>query len=260
MNEASRELDVTPYYAAFVSGNNVRGQKVAEYARSVLIDRGIFPMPLFYPFYGRSFNPAYPADGFVPGGCWEESYYNCVRAWAKYGMCDAVYAAVKRRSDAHLRDKDCREWYTPDGTNKRHFPSRDRYGITAAAHVSAVIEGLFGITPAGFGFDEINVWPAIPPDWADKPATISVTLPGGGFLTYSYLFRKEASTVALTVETDKERRGHFRIAVPGKAESIAWNARPAAVNVVGQAAGLGDIIRLDGPFLKATIEIKLRPQ
>ena len=46
INEASRELDVTPYYAAFVAGNDSRGQKVAEYARHVLMDNGVFPMPL----------------------------------------------------------------------------------------------------------------------------------------------------------------------------------------------------------------------
>ena len=39
---------------------------------------------------------------------------------------------------------------------------RDRYGISAAAHMAAIIEGLFGITPAGFGFDEINIHPNLP--------------------------------------------------------------------------------------------------
>ena len=32
INEDSRELNVTPYYAAFVGGNDSRGHKVAEYA------------------------------------------------------------------------------------------------------------------------------------------------------------------------------------------------------------------------------------
>ena len=179
-------------------------------------------------------SPNYPADGFVPAGCWEESYYNCVRAWAKYGMSDAVYAAVKRRSDAYVRDQDCREWYMPDGTNKHHFPSRERYGISAAAHVSAIIEGLFGITPTKFGFDEINIWPAIPLNWADKPATIRVTLPGGGFLKYTYLFNKKAQSVTLTIETDKQRQGHFRVPVPGRPGSITWNGGQLRCELTGR--------------------------
>ena len=33
-----------------------------------------------------------------------ESYYNCVRAFSKYDMLDAVYAAIQRRSDAYVRE------------------------------------------------------------------------------------------------------------------------------------------------------------
>ena len=255
INEASRELDVTPYYAAFVGGDDARGKKVAEYARGVLMDRGIFPMPLIYPFY--NFSPAYPADGFVGCGCWEESYYNCVRAWAKYGMHDAVYEAVKRRSEAYLRDRDCREWYMPDGTHNNHFPSRDRYGISAAAHISAIIEGLFGITPTRFGFGEVNIWPALPASWADKPATIGVALPGGGFLKYTYRFNKEARTVRLTIETDKQREGHFRVPVPGRSKSVTWNGEPIWCEIAGAADRRWQSVGFEKPFTKAVLEIKI---
>jgi hypothetical protein len=135
INEASRELDVTPYYAAFVGGNDSRGQKVAEYARHVMMDNGVFPMPLSFPIYYWSCTN-YPFQGFIPGGCWEESYYNCVRAFSKYDMLDAVYTAIKRRSDSYAREGDCSEWFT---LKAGIGGGRDRYGISAAGHLSAII-------------------------------------------------------------------------------------------------------------------------
>jgi hypothetical protein len=252
INEASRETDVTPYYAAFISGNDSRGRKVAEYARGVLLDYNIFPMPLMYPSYYWAC-PNYSPHGFVPGGCWEESYYNCVRAWLKYRMFDAVDAAIKRRSDAHVRDGQCSEWYGVDGS----IQGRDQYGISGAAHVSAVIEGLFGIAPTRFGFGEVDIWPAIPAAWADQPATIRVTLPGSGFLQYTYLFSKQAKTVTLTIETDRQRQGHFRIPVPGGCNSVFWNGERLLCDVAYAAGHEQDVVYLDKPFQKATIRIQM---
>jgi len=268
INEDSRELDVTPYYAAFVGGNDSRGQKVAEYAWHVLMDNGVFPMPLSYPIYYWVCTN-YPYQGFIPGGCWEESYYNCVRAFAKYNMLDAVYAAVKRRSDAIARKGDCMEWYTlKQGIGR----GRDRYGISAAGHLSAIVEGLFGITPTKFGFNEINIWPAMPPSWADQPATIAVTLPDGGFLKYTYLFQSEKKTVTLTIETDKQRQGHFRIPVPGltkalpypssspsssQSSSIQWNGEQTWGDIRKRADGRWELVSLDRPFTKAVLKIEL---
>jgi hypothetical protein len=255
INEESRELDVTPYYAAFVSGNDSRGYKVAQYARKVLLHWNIFPMPLMYPSYYWAC-PNYGTHGFVPGGCWEEAYYNCVRAFVKYRMLDAAYTAVKRRSDAHVRDKQCIEWYSVDG----HAYGRDQYGISGAAHVSAIIEGLFGITPTQFGFQEVNVWPAIPAIWADHPATIQVALPDGGFLKYSYLFAKKAKRLTVTIETDRERQGHFRIPVPGECVAILWNGQNIYhnCNVAFQAGRPEDLVYIDRPFKKDVITIGVR--
>jgi len=218
IDESTRELDATPYYAAFIAGNDSRGLKVAEYARHVLMDNGVFPMPLTYPVYYWEC-PDFPFQGFIPGGCWEESYYNCVRAFSKYDMLDAVYAAVKQRSDAIAREGGCMEWYT---LKEGKGSGRDRYGISAAGHLSAIIEGLFGITPAGFGFNEVNIWPAMPASWADKPATIAVTLPDGGYLKYTYLYESKKKSVTLTVETDKQRQGYFRVPVPGLVKSHVY--------------------------------------
>jgi hypothetical protein len=268
INEDSRELDVTPYYAAFVGGNDSRGQRVAEYARRVLMDSGIFPMPLSYPtYYWACTN--YPFQGFIPGGCWEESYYNCVRAFSKYNMLDAVYAAVKRRSEAIKSEGVCMEWYSlKEGIGG----GRDRYGISAAGHLSAIVEGLFGITPTRFGFNEINIWPAIPPGWADQPATIAVTLPDGGFLKYTYLYQPERKTVTLLIETDKQRQGHFRIPVLGLTKalpypistpinkpisSIHWNGQDTWGDIRKRSDGQWELVSLDRPFIKAVLKIDL---
>lgn len=253
INEDSRELDVTPYYAAFVGGNDSRGHKVAEYARHVLMDNGVFAMPLSYPtYYWTCTN--YPYHGFISGGCWEESYYNCVRAFSKYNMLDAAYAAIKRRSDAYAREGGCSEWFTlKQGTGS----GRDRYGIAAAGHLSAIIEGLFGITPTRFGFAEINIWPAMPPSWADQPATLAVTLPDGGFLKYTYLFQPKRKTVTLTIQTDKQRQGHFRIPVPGLAKSIQWNEEQTRGDIRTRADGQWELLSLDRPFTKAVLKIEM---
>lgn len=253
INENSRELDVTPYYAAFVGGNDSRGYKVADYARHVLMDNGIFPMPLSYPIYYWVCTN-YPFEGFIPGGCWEEAYYNCVRAFSRYNMLDAVYAAVKRRSDAIAMEGRCMEWYS---LNKGIGGGRDQYGISAAGHLSAIVEGLFGITPVKFGFAEINIWPAMPPSWAGQPASIAVTLPDSGFLKYTYLFQSDTKTVTLTIETDKQRQGHFRIPVPGLIKSIQWNGEKVWGDIRKRSDGQWELMSLDRPFTKAVLKIGL---
>lgn len=252
INEDSRELDVTPYYAALVSGNDDRGRKVADYARHVLMDLGVFPTPLIYPFY---FWGKYEPGRFIPGGCFDESYYNGVRAFARYGMRDAVFAAIKRRSDAHVRDKDCLEWYMPDGTIQGY--SRDRYGISAGAHVSAVIEGLFGIVPARFGFDEINIQPAIPDAWAGRAATISVLLPNSGFLKYTYRIGEAGRTLHLTLETDKKRLGHLRVPVAGIANRVTWNGEPIQYDVLPDPDPGRQIVSLSRVFERSVLEIEV---
>jgi hypothetical protein len=220
--EDSRELDVTPYYSAIVSGDWSRAVRVASYARKVLLDYKIFPMPLDYPTY-TWVSPNY-GDPFshIPGGAWEEAYYNCVRAWSHCRLLDAVYEAVRRRSEAQVRDQGCWESYTHDG--RPH--GRDRYGISAAAHVSAIIEGLFGIVPTGFGFDEIDISPNLPIRWAGAiPASIKVSLPGNGFLKYTWSCDLKERTIDLHFESDRERKGNFRIHVPGPVAQVSWNGQ-----------------------------------
>jgi len=253
INENSRELDVTPYYAAILSGNHSRAVKVANYARQVLLDYDIFPMPLHFPgyFWGGG-NYSCPQH-FVPGGCWEESYYNCTRAFSQCGMLDAIYEAIKRRSMAYVRDKDCMEWYTQKGTT---VGCRDRYGISAGAHVSAVIEGLFGITPTRFGFNEVNIYPNIPSKWTDLPVAISVALPRNGFLKYTYLYDTKAQLINITFETNKRRYGHFRIFVPRTIECVKWNTKTTQFNSA-QQIGRGAFVYINKNFERDCLQIKV---
>ena len=263
INEFSRELDVTPYYSALVSGNFSRGARVAQYAQKVLLEDQVFPMPLQYPTYAWVVeNYPDPENGllyhspyiFVPGGCWEESYYNCVRAWAHFGLMAPVYEAIKRRSEAHVRDQDCWEWFFQNGEVGKI--ARDRYGISAAAHISAIIEGLYGITPARFGFSEMNIHPNFPPHWAGKPVSIRVTLPGNGFLKYVYVRDEASKTLTLTVETDKQRTGHFRVFVPEAIDSVKWNADTVLYDG-GLRPGGGSFVVLTRPFKNDRLQIKL---
>jgi hypothetical protein len=221
--EDSRELDVTPYYSSIVSGDWSRAVRVAEYARKVLLEYKIFPMPLHYPTYnwvGPNYDNPF---SHIPGGAWEEAYYNCVRAWSHCRLPDAVYEAVRRRSEAQVRDQDCSESYSQDG--QPH--GRDHYGISAAAHVSAIIEGLFGIVPTGFGFDEVDISPNLPIHWAGAtPSSIQVALPGSGFLKYTWSCDLKARTIDLHFESDRERKGNLRIFVPGPIASVSWNGQP----------------------------------
>jgi len=205
-----------------VSGDWSRAVRVANYARKVLLDDQIFPMPLYYPTYSWA-QPNYGDPlGYQPGGAWEEAYYNCVRAWSHCRLLDAVYEAVRRRSEAQVRDQDCREAYTHDGQPR----GLDHYGISASAHVSAIIEGLFGIVPTGFGFEEVDISPNLPIRWAGAtPASIQVALPGNGFLKYTWSCNLKARTLDLLFESDRERQGNFRVFVPGPVAQISWNGQ-----------------------------------
>jgi hypothetical protein len=255
INEDSRELDVTPYYSSLISGNHSRAAAVAAYARKVLLEYSVFPMPLHYPTYcwlSPNYSSAY---GGIPGGCWEEGYYNCVRSWSNCKMLDAVQEAVRRRSNAYVRDNDCEEWYTQAKGAAR---GRDRYGISAAGHVSAVIEGLFGITPTGFGFDEMNLWPNVPATWTDAPSSITVTLPADGYLQLTHLYEPARKVVSVSAETDKERLGHFRVYAPTPVKQVKWNGEHTRY-VSAEHPGGGFFVYLDRRFQHARLEIELLP-
>jgi hypothetical protein len=255
INEDSRELDVTPYYSSIVSGNWSRAVRVAEYARKVLLDYKIFPMPLDYPTYtwvSPNYRDPYSS---IAGGAWEEAYYNCVRAWSHCRLLDAVYDAVLRRSEAQVRDGTAWESYSHDGRSH----GRDRYGISAAAHVSAIVEGLFGIVPTGFGFDEVDISPNLPIHWAGQaPAAIQVALPGGGFLGYKWSCNLTARTLDLVFETDRERKGNFRIFVPGPVAQVVWDGNALRGGEYDSAVYVnnGMFVLLHKPFYRHKLHIE----
>ncbi len=252
IDEYSRELDVTPYYAALTSGNFSRARRVADYARKVLLDDRIFPMPLQYPSYfwiSKFYNDPY---GFVPGGCWEEAYTNCVQLWGHCRMLEPLYEAVRRRSQAYAREGDCREWYTQNGEGRGHI----QYGISATAHICAIIEGLFGIRPTGFGFSEVEIHPNLPFAWTDSDVAIRVTLPNKGFLRYVYRRDRANGTTTLKVETDAPRTAHLRVIVPGPVASVAWNGQAVKYESALEP-GVGSVVLLKRPIRNDQMQIKL---
>jgi hypothetical protein len=95
----------------------------------------------------------------------------------------------------------------------------------------------------------------MPASWANQPASIAVTLPDGGFLKYSYLFQPQEKTVTLSIETDKQRQGHFRVPVPGLVRSMEWNGEQLRGDLSTQADGQWELLPLDLPFTKAVLRI-----
>jgi len=235
--EDSRELFVTPYYADEIGADPERARAVARVVHRVLHDCHEFPAPITYPryrWYGASpechFH-AFGMDRFLFGGCWDSPYASCVGLLATVGLLETVVEAVGRRSEAICRDGDCLEWYYPDGTTGEHGTGatyhRDRYGISATAHIVAIVEGLFGIRPAAPGFGVVRIEPAFPfrrdaaqwaalrarrpgtppfagwrhssPNpWLDRPVGLTVTLPGGRRFAWSCCRDTHSEEIRLT--------------------------------------------------------------
>ncbi|MEM4169501.1 MAG: hypothetical protein QXY99_05385 [Thermoproteota archaeon] len=133
----------------------------------------------------------------------------------KVGMCDALYHSIKRRSDVHVRDKDILEWYFKDGTiDQVHAYHRDFYGVAAASHLCAIIEGLFGLYPSWFGFEEINIRPNFPLWWKDETVSIMVNIPLRGVFGYDWRFDSSKNAIEMAITPIPAVVGHFRISVP----------------------------------------------
>ena len=165
INEESRELDVTPYYAAFVGGNDSRGHKVAEYARKVLMDHGVFPHAAHVSLRTIGFAPIIRIMASFPAVA-GRSPTTIVFALLPSTAC---MTRCMRRSNAAARPM-CGIRTAANGLRWREPAAvATTTGSRPPRHLSAIIEGLFGITPTKFGFDEINIWPAMPLSWADHP-------------------------------------------------------------------------------------------
>ena len=194
--EESRETDVVPYYAAAVCDIPERVRAVGRVLHRALVHDRVFPMPTRWPTYSW-YSPGHPNgadqgdDSSQIGGAWDTPYFHCVALLERLGLQQALQRAVLRRAEAIHRDQDCLENYYADGTiDTTRFYSRDQYIVSATAHVSAIIEGLFGITPARTGFAEVNLRPNLPlyrrhrhsthpSDWSGRDNRICVRLARG---------------------------------------------------------------------------------
>ena len=191
--EESRETDVMPFYAAEACEIPERIQAVGRVLNRALLKDRVFPMPTRWPTY--SWYSPYSPNGVDMGddcgqigGAWDTPYFHGVELLSRLGLQQAVQRAVFRRAEVTHRDQDCLESYYQDGTiDPTRFYDRDQYMVSGTAHLSAIIEGLFGITPARTGFAEVNLRPNLPlyrrhrhsthpSDWSGRDNRICVRL------------------------------------------------------------------------------------
>lgn len=215
--EESRETDVVPHYAAEACEIPERVRSVGRIINKVILKDQVFPMPTRYPVYAW-YSPANPngidmgEDCGQLGGAWDTPYFHCVQVLEKLGLQEALQRAVFRRAEVTYRDRDCLESYRLDGTiDDTRFCNRDEYIVSATAHLSSIIEGLFGITPAGTGFAEVNIRPNLPlyrrhrhtshpSEWSGRDNKISVMLGEGRKL--NLVIRYDEDQEVLTLQTN----------------------------------------------------------
>jgi hypothetical protein len=63
--------------------------------------------------------------------------------------------------------------------------------------------------------------------------------------------------VTLSIETDKERQGHFRVPAHGLIKSIEWNGKQVRTDICTLADGQLNLTILDRPFTKAALKIEI---
>ena len=97
----------------------------ANYARTGLVEDGIFPMPLDYPTYSWS-SPSDPAPfSHIPGVACKKVLQR--RAACSYcRMLDAPYEAVRRRNVAIAREQDCKELIRTTGRGEGMIATESR--------------------------------------------------------------------------------------------------------------------------------------
>ena len=203
----------TANYAAEVCQKPERAEAVALYIQHVLLHERVFPMPMQWPTYAW-YSPQSPnyidlgTDCGPMGGCWDTSYFHSVQALERVGLQEAIQRAVLRRAEVIHRDGDCLEYFRPDGTvdYSRHFV-RSGYIVSGTAHVAAIIEGLFGVTPAKVGFEELNLRPNLPlyrrhrhsqfpSPWAQRDNRLTIALGPKGRLEMTVRCKRYRDAVA----------------------------------------------------------------
>ena len=249
IRETSRETDVVPHYAAELCPDPARVRQVGRVLHDALTRERCFPMPMFYPTF-TWYSPEHPngvdmgEDCGQIGGAWDTPYFHCVQGLAKAGLQQALHRAILRRAEVAARDGDFNESYRLDGTiDHAIFFNRDEYVVSATAHLTAIIEGLFGITPAKIGFQEINIHPNLPlyrahrhtidpSPWADRDNRLSVRLGGAGRM--DMVIRYDEAAEQITVKTNAVGiPAHFRLPldVAARFKGASWNGTPLDARV-----------------------------
>ncbi|MCG2739258.1 MAG: hypothetical protein L6300_03340, partial [Syntrophaceae bacterium] len=247
--EESRETDIVPFYAAEACEIESRIRAVGSVIHKVLVKDRIFPMPTHYPVYAW-YSPENPngidmgEDVGQIGGAWDTPYFHCVQVLERLGLQEALQRAVLRRAEVTHRDQDCLESFRLDGTvDNTRFYNRDLYFISASAHVSAVIEGLFGITPAKPAYAEVNIRPNLPlyrrhrhtghaSEWSGRDNKINVNLGPGRKL--NLVVRYDEDTEVLVLRTNKiGLPAHIRLPLDymGRFKKATWAGQPIKVRV-----------------------------
>jgi len=247
--ETSRETDVVPHYAAELCPDAQRARQVGRVLHDALVSQCCFPMPQFYPTYAW-YSPASPNgvdmgdDCGQIGGAWDTAYFHCVQALERAGLQQALHRAILRRAEVAHRDGDFLESYRLDGTvDHAAFFNRDEYVVSATAHVTAIVEGLFGVSPAGIGFREINIRPNLPlyrrhrhtthpSPWAQRDNRLRIRLGNGKRLDLTVRYDEEAET--LTLQTNAVGvPAHIRLPLDlaSRFKGAAWDGEPVDVRV-----------------------------
>ena len=249
IRETSRETDVIPHYSAELCAYPERVRQVGRVLHDALTRERCFPMPLFFPTFSW-YSPESPngvdmgEDCGQIGGAWDTPYFHCVQALSRAGQQQALQRAILRRAEVAVRDDDFLESYRLDGTiDNAIFFNRDEYVVSATAHLAAIIEGLFGVTPAKIGFQEINIQPNLPlyrahrhtihpSPWAERDNRLSVRLGAAGRL--DLVVRYDENTEQITVRTNAVGiLAHFRLPldVAARFNNAAWNGNPLEVRI-----------------------------
>ncbi|HEY3332490.1 MAG TPA: hypothetical protein VGK19_20845 [Capsulimonadaceae bacterium] len=249
IRETSRETDVVPHYAAELCPDMTRVRQVGRVIHDALVRERCFPMPQYFPTFSW-YSPEHPNgvdqgdDCGQIGGAWDTPYFHCVQALERAGLQNALQRAILRRAEVAVRDGDFLESYRLDGTvDHATFFNRDEYVVSATAHLTAIIEGLFGVTPAKIGFREVNIRPNLPlyrahrhtmhpSPWAERDNRLRVRLGEAGHL--DLVVRYDESSEMVHAKTNPVGiPAHFRIPLDlaSRFKRATWNGEPLAARI-----------------------------
>ena len=273
--EESRETDQVPHYAAEACKIPERVKAVGRVVSEAILKHRAFPMPTRYPTYAW-YSPSNPNgvdmgdDCGQIGGAWDTPYFNCVQILERLGLQEAIQRAVLRRAEVIYRDQDCLESYRLDGTvDHARFYNRDRYVVSATAHLSSIIEGLFGVTPAKGSFAEVNIRPNLPlyrrhrhtshpSEWSGRDNKINITLGEGRKV--NMVIRYDEDTEILRLKTNNVGIvAHIRLPLDlgSRFKRASWNGEDLQSRL--EKGMDSDFIHVDHVLDGGELKVELSP-